>query len=85
MLKQVGSSNWSFMSRKNGAIWVTDRVPAGALQFRMVVTSGYDGKWIWAPKVLPEDWKSGLIYDSGVQITDVAKQACSPCDDGSWS
>ncbi|XP_028768070.1 expansin-like A2 [Neltuma alba] len=82
---QVGSSNWNFMSRKNGAIWATDRVPAGALQLRIVVTSGYDGKWIWAPKVLPQDWKAGLVYDSGVQITDIAKQACSPCDDGSWS
>ncbi|XP_054787356.1 expansin-like A2 [Prosopis cineraria] len=82
---QVGSSNWRFMSRKNGAIWETERAPEGALQLRMVVTSGYDGKWIWAPKVLPEDWKAGLIYDSGVQITDIAKQACSPCDDGPWS
>ncbi|KAI9128394.1 hypothetical protein K1719_001387 [Acacia pycnantha] len=82
---QVGSSNWSFMSRRNGAIWDTDRVPAGALQFRMVVTAGFDGKWIWAPKVLPEDWKTGVIYDAGVQITDISKQACSPCENGSWS
>ncbi|KAK4284898.1 hypothetical protein QN277_001669 [Acacia crassicarpa] len=82
---QVGSSNWSFMSRRNGAIWDTDRVPAGALQFRMVVTAGFDGKWIWAPKVLPEDWKTGVIYDAGVQITDISKQDCSPCENGSWS
>ncbi|KAL2596208.1 hypothetical protein AAZV13_11G088700 [Glycine max] len=79
---QVGSSNWSFMSRNHGAVWDTSRVPQGALQFRLVVTAGYDGKWIWAKKVLPADWKNGLIYDSGLQITDIAQEACSPCDDG---
>lgn len=52
------------------------------VSFRLVVTAGYDGKWIWAKKVLPADWKNGLIYDSGLQITDIAQEACSPCDDG---
>ncbi|KAL4277865.1 hypothetical protein GQ457_03G001670 [Hibiscus cannabinus] len=81
---QVGSSDWSFMSRNYGAVWDTSRVPNGALQFRFVVTSGFDGKWIWAKSVLPADWKPGQIYDSGVQITDIAQEGCSPCDDGDW-
>lgn len=83
---QVGSSNWGYMSRNYGAVWDTNRVPEGALQFRFVVTSGYDGKWIWAKNVLPADWKPGMIYDSGVQITDIAKEGCpeSECGDGSW-
>ncbi|KAK2976270.1 hypothetical protein RJ640_026899 [Escallonia rubra] len=81
---QVGSSNWNFMSRNHGAVWDTSRVPAGALQFRLVVTAGYDGKWYWAKNVLPADWKVGLTYDSGVQITDIAQEGCSSCDDGSW-
>ncbi|KAI9388951.1 hypothetical protein POPTR_009G141400v4 [Populus trichocarpa] len=81
---KVGSSNWGFMSRNHGAVWDTDRVPAGALQFRFVVTAGFDGKWIWAQKVLPEDWKPGMTYDSGVQITDIAQEGCSPCGDGIW-
>lgn len=85
IIYQVGSSNWSFMSRSDGAVWDTSRVPQGALQFRLVVTAGYDGKWIWAKKVLPADWKNGLIYDSGLQITDIAQEGCSPCDDGTWS
>lgn len=72
------------MSRNHGAVWDTSRVPAGALQFRFVVTSGYDGKWIWAKSVLPNDWKVGVVYDSGVQINDIAKEGCSTCDDGSW-
>ncbi|OWM80473.1 hypothetical protein CDL15_Pgr019753 [Punica granatum] len=81
---QVGSSNWSFMSRNYGAVWDTSRVPEGALQFRLVVTAGYDGKWVWAKSVLPADWKVGGIYDSGVQITDIAQEGCPTCDDGSW-
>ncbi|XP_009341550.2 expansin-like A2 [Pyrus x bretschneideri] len=81
---QVGSSNWSFLSRNNGAIWDTSRVPAGALQFRFVVTSGYDGKTVWAPNVLPVNWKPGMIYDTKVQIADIAQEGCPHCDDGSW-
>ncbi|XP_009768114.1 expansin-like A2 [Nicotiana tabacum] len=81
---QVGSSSWNFMSRNHGAIWDTSRVPTGALQFRFVVTAGYDGKWNWAKSVLPADWKNGVIYDTGLQITDIAQEACSPCDDGNW-
>ncbi|XAR59881.1 hypothetical protein NMG60_11015879 [Bertholletia excelsa] len=81
---QVGSPNWTFMTRKYGAVWETERAPTGPLQFRMVVTSGFDGKWIWAESVLPADWKVGSVYDSGVQIDDIAKEGCSPCDDGSW-
>lgn len=81
---QVGSANWNYMSRNYGAVWNTSRVPVGPLQFRMVVTSGYDGKWVWAKNVLPADWEPGMIYDSGVQITDIAQEGCSPCDDGGW-
>lgn len=72
------------MSRNFGAVWDTSRVPAGALQFRFVVTAGYDGKWIWAKSVLPATWKPGVIYDSGVQISDIAQEGCSPCDKGVW-
>ncbi|WCJ39971.1 expansin-like A2 [Euphorbia peplus] len=81
---KVGSSNWGYMSRNYGAVWDTSRVPEGPLQFRFVVTAGYDGKWIWAQNVLPANWKAGQIYDSGIQISDIAQEGCSPCDDGSW-
>ncbi|XP_044508026.1 expansin-like A1 isoform X2 [Mangifera indica] len=81
---QVASSNWGFMSRNYGAIWDTSRVPNGALQLRFVVTAGYDGKYIWAKNVLPADWKPGVVYDSGIQITDIAQEGCSQCDDGTW-
>lgn len=65
-------------------MWDTSRVPQGALQFRFVVTSGYDGKWVWAKKVLPADWKVGVIYNSDVQITEIAQEGCSPCNDETW-
>ncbi|KAK6118666.1 hypothetical protein DH2020_047579 [Rehmannia glutinosa] len=82
---QVGSSNWNSMFRNYGAVWDTSRVPNGPLQFRFVVTAGFDGKWYWAKKsVLPADWKSGAIYDSGLQITDIAQEPCSPCDNSTW-
>ncbi|CAH9056918.1 unnamed protein product [Cuscuta europaea] len=79
---QVGeSSSWSFMTRKHSAVWETSQAPSGALQFRLVVTAGYDGKWYWAKKVLPSNWQNGVTYDSGLQITDTAQEAgCSPCD-----
>nr|XP_043606959.1 expansin-like A1 [Erigeron canadensis] len=77
---RVGSTNWGFLSRKSGAIWDTSRVPAGALQFRLVVTSGYDRKSIWAKSVLPANWNAGVVYDSGVQIDDVAEEGCGQCD-----
>ncbi|KAK4757169.1 hypothetical protein SAY87_007296 [Trapa incisa] len=81
---QVGSGNWRFMSRNYGAVWDTSRVPDEALQFRFLVTAGYDGKWVWAKSVLPADWQVGGIYDTGLQIADIAQEGCSPCDDGSW-
>ncbi|XP_065029964.1 expansin-like A2 [Musa acuminata AAA Group] len=83
---QVGSTNWRFMSRDYGPVWSTSRAPAGPLQLRVVVTGGYDGKWVWAPKpVLPAEWRTGSIYDMGVQITDVAQEGCFPCDPQDWN
>ncbi|KAI3736443.1 hypothetical protein L6452_15984 [Arctium lappa] len=84
-IAQVGSSNWGFMSRNHGGVWDTSRVPTGALQLRLVVTAGYDGKWIWAKSVLPADWKIGGVYDSGVQIDDIAQEGCGECDEQIWN
>ncbi|THU65696.1 hypothetical protein C4D60_Mb05t06370 [Musa balbisiana] len=81
----VGSSDWQFMSRNYGPVWSTNRAPPGPLQLRMVVTGGYDGKWVWAQEeVLPVDWKTGSVYDSRVQITDIAQEGCFTCDTKDW-
>ncbi|MCL7025066.1 hypothetical protein MKW94_020001 [Papaver nudicaule] len=91
-IAQVGSANWRYMSRNaNGVVWETSRVPTGALQIRMLVTGGFDGKMIWAKnEVIPANWKVGEIYDSGVQITDVAQEGCSSsstsvCEHEHWN
>jgi len=85
-IAQVGSSpNWGYMTRSHGAVWVTDKVPTGAIQFRFVVTGGYDGKMIWSQSVLPSNWEAGKIYDAGVQITDIAQEGCDPCDAHIWN
>jgi hypothetical protein len=82
---QVGSSDWRCMTRVYGPVWSTDRAPAGALQFRAVVTGGYDGKWVWAEQeVLPADWQPGQVYDTGVRIADVARDGCQGCDMLDW-
>ncbi|KAL5229918.1 hypothetical protein ABZP36_028694 [Zizania latifolia] len=81
----VGSSNWKFMTREYGPGWSTSQAPAGPLQLRMVVTGGYDGKWVWADTaVLPRRWTAGRVYDTGVQINDVAQEGCYPCDTHEW-
>ncbi|XP_062190781.1 expansin-like A3 [Phragmites australis] len=82
---QVGSSDWRFMARVYGPVWSTDRAPAGPLQFRVVVTGGYDGKWVWAEQeVLPANWRPGQVYDTGVRIADVAKEGCQGCATLDW-
>nr|CAB3495369.1 unnamed protein product [Digitaria exilis]CAB3504299.1 unnamed protein product [Digitaria exilis] len=81
----AGSSNWRFMTREHGPAWSTAQAPAGPLQFRLVVTGGYDGKWVWAEsEVLPRRWEAGRVYDTGVQVADVAQEGCYPCDTHEW-
>jgi hypothetical protein len=81
----VGSSNWKFMTREHGPAWSTSQAPEGPLQLRMVVTGGYDGKWVWADReVLPRRWTAGRVYDTGVQIADVAQEGCETCDTHEW-
>ncbi|KAK7256929.1 hypothetical protein RIF29_30532 [Crotalaria pallida] len=80
---EVGGSNWSEMKRNHGAVWDTSKVPQGPLQLWMTVVGGYDGRMIRIQKeVLPADWKNGVIYDTGVKITDIKQEGC--CDDGTW-
>ncbi|KAL9231883.1 hypothetical protein vseg_007046 [Gypsophila vaccaria] len=83
-VSQAGAANWNFMSRNYGAVWDTSKVPNGPLDFRFIVTSGYDGKYIWAQNVLPSNWRPGVIYNTHALITDIAQEACSPCDTSQW-
>ncbi|KAM0888546.1 hypothetical protein ACQ4PT_028273 [Festuca glaucescens] len=80
------SGSWKAMARERGGpAWSTSQAPAGPLQLRMVVTGGYDGKWVWADgEVIPRRWAAGRVYDTGVQIDDVALKGCSHCDAQEW-
>ncbi|KAL5209980.1 hypothetical protein ABZP36_005603 [Zizania latifolia] len=82
---KVGSSSWKSMTREHGPSWSTSNAPPGPLQLRLVVTGGYDGKWIRADReVLPSRWRASEVYDTGVQITAVAQEGCFPCDTHEW-
>ncbi|KAK1296438.1 Expansin-like A1 [Acorus calamus] len=81
---EAGGWNWRFMTRNYGAVWNTSRAPAGPLQFRMVVTGGYDGMTVWPKKAIPADWKAGAVSDLGLQVTAMAQEECSPCDTSDW-
>ncbi|KAI4996416.1 hypothetical protein ZWY2020_051222 [Hordeum vulgare] len=83
---QVGSSSsWSSLTRDHGPAWSTSLAPPGPLQLRAVVTSGFDGSWVFAEReVLPRQWHAGEVYDTGVQITSIAQEACFPCDTQEW-
>ncbi|CAI9104816.1 OLC1v1003579C1 [Oldenlandia corymbosa var. corymbosa] len=73
---KVGTGDWRDMTRNHGAVWHTTRAPAGALEFLVVVTSGYDGKYYYLKNVMPGEWKIGVIYDTGLNLTDIAPENC---------
>lgn len=74
---QVESKKWSPMIRNFGAIWYIPNVVEGALKLKMMVTSGYNNKWISTKYAIPADWKNGNIYDTGIQIKDITMENCS--------
>ncbi|TVU07558.1 hypothetical protein EJB05_40919 [Eragrostis curvula] len=72
----AASSSWRSMARQSKhGVWRTARAPDGPLQLRLVVTAGSGGKW--RRTSLPADWRPGGVYDTGLQITDVAVRTCS--------
>lgn len=57
------------LDRNYGAVWTTTSPPSGPLQIRMLFSDD-DGNENWVVPVnnIPEDWKVGQTYDSGVQV-----------------
>ncbi|XP_057516798.1 expansin-like A1 [Amaranthus tricolor] len=72
-------SNWIPMSRNYGAVWDTSKAPTGNLMFRFIIKSGIKNQYFVTNPVLPPNWKPGVIYNSKVQITNVALDGCTPC------
>ncbi|PSR91666.1 Expansin-like [Actinidia chinensis var. chinensis] len=57
------------LDRSYGAVWTTSSPPSGPLSIRMLFSDD-DGDETWLTPVnnIPEDWKPGSAYDSGVQV-----------------
>ena len=72
------------MRRSYGAVWDTNRFLRGPLKLRFIVKSGFNNTTYETQRVLPSDWKSGLLYDAGIQIEDIAQENCRHCDDSTW-
>ncbi|XP_022928449.1 expansin-like A2 isoform X1 [Cucurbita moschata] len=86
-LRPVDWGSTFFMSRRHGtAVWEIDTAPEAAVVFQLRVISGFDGMWVTAERVVPADWKPGMIYDLGVQMDAIAKgqESCRKCDEGHW-
>ncbi|KMT01284.1 hypothetical protein BVRB_9g213010 [Beta vulgaris subsp. vulgaris] len=81
----VGSRNWNPMRRTHGAVWDAQKMLSGPLKFRFLVNSGfYYRKYYETRYVLPSNWRSGVTYDAGIQIKDIAQEKCYRCDATFW-
>ncbi|XP_055821870.1 expansin-like B1 [Solanum dulcamara] len=57
------------LDRTRGAVWTSSSPPKGQLQIRMLLSSDDgDEKWVIPLNNIPENWKAGEIYDSGIQV-----------------
>nr|GEU73271.1 expansin-like B1 [Tanacetum cinerariifolium] len=61
--------NCKLLDRSYGSVFTTTSPPSGPLSLRMLL-SGEDGdeKWVVPVNTIPENWKKGDIYDTGVQV-----------------
>ena len=67
---QTKNFNCKLLDRSYGSVFTTTSPPSGPLSLRMLL-SGEDGdeKWVVPVNTIPENWKKGDIYDTGVQVT----------------
>ncbi|TMW90997.1 hypothetical protein EJD97_014956 [Solanum chilense] len=57
------------LDRTRGAVWTSSSPPKGQLQIRMLLSSDDgDEKWVIPLNNIPENWKGGETYDSGIQV-----------------
>lgn len=57
------------LDRTYGAVWTTTSPPSGSLSLRMLFSNDDgDEEWVVPVNDIPENWKAGDIYDSGVQV-----------------
>nr|XP_043606816.1 expansin-like B1 [Erigeron canadensis] len=68
-LCETKNFNCKLLDRSYGSVFTTTSPPRGQLSLRMLL-SGEDGDENWVVPVnnIPENWKKGDIYDTGVQV-----------------
>ncbi|KAK9984896.1 hypothetical protein SO802_034421 [Lithocarpus litseifolius] len=60
------------LDRSYGAVWTTTSPPSGPLSLRMLFsgTDEDDQSWVVPINNIPQDWKAGETYDTGVQVNE---------------
>ncbi|KAH7687458.1 Expansin/Lol pI protein [Dioscorea alata] len=58
------------LNRSYGTVWTANPPPSGPLLIKMLVSGDEDGDdtWLVPINTIPENWKAGDSYDSGVQL-----------------
>ncbi|KAJ7003530.1 expansin-like B1 [Populus alba x Populus x berolinensis] len=57
------------LDRTYGAVWTTTSPPSGPLSLRMLFSDeNGDETWVVPVNNIPNDWKAGETYDTGVQV-----------------
>lgn len=69
-LCETQSFTCKLLERDHGAVWTSTSPPSGPLSIRMLFSDGDEGDDTWVVPVnnIPQGWKPGAIYDSGVQV-----------------
>ncbi|CAN4078073.1 unnamed protein product [Withania somnifera] len=60
---------WRSMVRTFGAVWAISNPPKGALKFRFQVRGSAGVVWVQPLKLIPSDWKAGILIDTFIQLT----------------
>ncbi|KAI5594491.1 hypothetical protein BDE02_03G076800 [Populus trichocarpa] len=57
------------LDRSYGSVWTTTSPPSGPLSLRMLFSDeNGDETWVVPVNNIPNDWKAGETYDTGVQV-----------------
>lgn len=69
-LCETKNLNCKLLSRSYGAVWTTTSPPSGSLSLRMLFSNDVTGDETWVVPVnnIPDNWKAGDTYDTGVQV-----------------
>ncbi|KAF9626406.1 hypothetical protein IFM89_033225 [Coptis chinensis] len=69
-LCETANLRCKLLDRGHGAVWTVVTPPSGPLSIRMLLSDVDDGEETWVVPVnnIPQDWKAGDIYDSGIQV-----------------